>query len=41
MLFELLYKDRLLVDYADKELSIWPTAGNMSFMLKMYGGNPA
>ena len=26
MLEELLYKDRLLVDYADKELSIWPTA---------------
>lgn len=25
MLRELLYKDRLLVDYADKELSIWPT----------------
>ena len=25
MLAELLYKDRLLVDYADKELSIWPT----------------
>ena len=25
MLSELLYKDRLLVDYADKELSIWPT----------------
>lgn len=25
MLYELLYKDRLLVDYADKELSIWPT----------------
>lgn len=25
MLFELLYKDRLLIDYADKELSIWPT----------------
>ena len=25
MLWELLYKDRLLVDYADKELSIWPT----------------
>ena len=25
MLGELLYKDRLLVDYADKELSIWPT----------------
>lgn len=25
MLQELLYKDRLLVDYADKELSIWPT----------------
>ncbi len=24
MLQELLYKDRLLVDYADKELSIWP-----------------
>ncbi len=24
MLDELLYKDRLLVDYADKELSIWP-----------------
>ncbi|MBR6089720.1 MAG: YcaQ family DNA glycosylase [Anaerolineaceae bacterium] len=24
MLSELLYKDRLLVDYADKELSIWP-----------------
>ena len=24
MLEELLYKDRLLVDYADKELSIWP-----------------
>ena len=24
MLAELLYKDRLLVDYADKELSIWP-----------------
>ncbi len=24
MLHELLYKDRLLVDYADKELSIWP-----------------
>ena len=25
MLQELLYKDRLLTDYADKELSIWPT----------------
>ena len=25
MLSELLYKDRLLVDYTDKELSIWPT----------------
>ena len=25
MLSELLYRDRLLVDYADKELSIWPT----------------
>ena len=25
MLHELLYQDRLLVDYADKELSIWPT----------------
>ena len=25
MLQDLLYKDRLLVDYADKELSIWPT----------------
>ena len=25
MLGELLYQDRLLVDYADKELSIWPT----------------
>ena len=25
MLWELLYKDRLLVDYADKDLSIWPT----------------
>lgn len=25
MLAELLYKERLLVDYADKELSIWPT----------------
>lgn len=25
MLQELLYQDRLLVDYADKELSIWPT----------------
>lgn len=25
MLSELLYQDRLLVDYADKELSIWPT----------------
>ena len=25
MLWELLYKDRALVDYADKELSIWPT----------------
>ncbi len=25
MLADLLYKDRLLVDYADKELSIWPT----------------
>ncbi len=25
MLQELLYKDRLLIDYADKELSIWPT----------------
>ena len=24
MLAELLYKDRVLVDYADKELSIWP-----------------
>ena len=24
MLEELLYRDRLLVDYADKELSIWP-----------------
>ena len=24
MLHELLYKDRLLIDYADKELSIWP-----------------
>ena len=24
MLQELLYRDRLLVDYADKELSIWP-----------------
>ena len=24
MLAELLYRDRLLVDYADKELSIWP-----------------
>ena len=25
MLHELLYEDRKLVDYADKELSIWPT----------------
>ena len=25
MLAELLYKDRLLVDYSDKELSIWPS----------------
>ncbi len=25
MLFDLLYSDRLLIDYADKELSIWPT----------------
>ena len=25
MLWELLYEDRKLVDYADKELSIWPT----------------
>lgn len=25
MLFDLLYKDRKLIDYADKELSIWPT----------------
>ena len=25
MLKDLLYEDRLLVDYADKELSIWPT----------------
>ena len=25
MLSDLLYRDRLLVDYADKELSIWPT----------------
>ena len=25
MLQALLYKDRLLIDYADKELSIWPT----------------
>ena len=25
MLYELLYEDRKLVDYADKELSIWPT----------------
>ena len=25
MLQDLLYKDRLLVDYPDKELSIWPT----------------
>ena len=25
MLQELLYKDRLLIDYPDKELSIWPT----------------
>ena len=25
MLADLLYKDRMLVDYADKELSIWPT----------------
>ncbi len=25
MLHDLLYKDRVLVDYADKELSIWPT----------------
>ena len=25
MLKDLLYKDRLLIDYADKELSIWPT----------------
>ena len=25
ILQELLYKDRLLIDYADKELSIWPT----------------
>ena len=25
MLTDLLYKDRLLVDYADKELSIWPS----------------
>ena len=24
MLYELLYEDRKLVDYADKELSIWP-----------------
>ena len=24
MLYDLLYKDRKLVDYADKELSIWP-----------------
>ena len=24
MLADLLYEDRLLVDYADKELSIWP-----------------
>ena len=25
MLYELLYRDRLLVDYSDKELSIWPS----------------
>ncbi|MCR5324564.1 MAG: winged helix DNA-binding domain-containing protein [Lachnospiraceae bacterium] len=25
MLYELLYEDRKLIDYADKELSIWPT----------------
>ena len=25
MLADLLYKDRRLVDYADKELSVWPT----------------
>ena len=25
MLYSLLYRDRLLVDYSDKELSIWPT----------------
>ena len=25
MLQDLLYKDRKLIDYADKELSIWPT----------------
>ena len=25
MLYDLLYKDRKLVDYADKELSIWPS----------------
>ena len=24
MLYDLLYKDRLLVDYSDKELSVWP-----------------
>ena len=24
-LYDLLYKDRLLVDYSDKELSIWPS----------------
>ena len=33
MLEELLYRDRLLVDYADKELSIWP-AGDWPYFSK-------
>ena len=33
MLRELLYEDRLLVDYADKELSIWPVEDCHTFLL--------
>ena len=34
---DLLYKDRLLVDYTDKELSIWPREDWPFFLPMLYG----
>ena len=36
MLQDLLYKDRKLVDYADKELSIWPIEGEIFWHSSMH-----